>query len=61
MVPQRITSDGVTNVALTFDGESCTLRAVPKPETLKPENVSGSPTALKDDEGGDPITRPPEP
>jgi hypothetical protein len=60
MVPQRVTADGETNVALTFDGESCTLRAVPKPETTTTENGAGLPAMPKDPDP-DPQVFPPAP
>lgn len=61
MVPQRIVSDGETNVALTFDGESCTLRAVPKPKTAGGQDAAGSPATVKDDPDPDPQVFPPAP
>jgi hypothetical protein len=63
MVPQRATADGETNVALTFDEESGTLRAAPKPETTTAENGAGLRAMPKDPDPEPPVVppAPPEP
>lgn len=60
MVPMRISDEGVTKVELTFDGECCTIKAVPKPLVSPAGGAQGTPAIVRDDDGGD-IPPPPTP
>ncbi len=48
LVPKRISDEGVTKIELTFDGECCTIRAVPKPLVPPDGGRSSTPGALRD-------------
>ena len=49
MVPTRISAEGVTTVELTFDGECCTIKAVPKPLASSSGVGQGTPAIVRED------------
>ena len=61
MVPMRISDEGVTKVDLTFDGECCTIRAVPKPLVPPAGGMQGAPAMLMDGDGDGDIPSSPLP